>query len=312
MSNPDESIDEYLARQAAANTPPLGPPFTVRERDVPARPGYVSRPAATPAIRRPDGTIDVQASYQAAIAAQNRATPAIRGGDGQIDPRASYMATVQAGQVYVPPRAARTEPEIIPAKYYQGDEYSLYAQMPKEQRARVKQIMRDYRLLPEGGGGRGAEWDSTAFSAFREVMALSNANGVSWRVQISSLREQAAAAPPDEGATLPARVIQLSSPDDIKAVIGGVAQQMLGRRLDDGALNAYVQTFQALEAQEQNARYDATYAPGETGVGPGGTITDAPSAEAFAQTQLQKDYGTEVDGTKLANTLGMFLDVIGG
>lgn len=83
-----------------------------------------------------------------------------------------------------------------------------------------------------------------------------------------------------------------SASDDLKSVFQQVAQRSLGRDLDEGTVNRMVEAFQQQEVQYQR---QATR---------GGVVTQAPTAETFAQNKIQNDFGTEVDTRKLDNIFG--------
>lgn len=82
---------------------------------------------------------------------------------------------------------------------------------------------------------------------------------------------------------------QLSNPADLKAVFKKAAQDSLGRNLEEGDLNRLVESYQAQQLQYQKS------------VSTGGTTVQAPNAETFATTSIEKDFGDEVNIQKMDN-----------
>jgi hypothetical protein len=85
----------------------------------------------------------------------------------------------------------------------------------------------------------------------------------------------------------------LTNPEDLKAIFRKAAQDSLGRNLQDGDINRLVETYQAQEARYQKQVSTV-----------GGVVTQAPSAQAFAQSAINKDFGTEVNTRKLSDIFG--------
>lgn len=98
------------------------------------------------------------------------------------------------------------------------------------------------------------------------------------------------------GATL-----RLSSPDTLRTIANQVAQQKIGRRLDDESLNRFVQAYQDMERQFQQA-----YTSGAA------EITEAPAADVAAEQQIGQMFKTEDDLYAMGSTLDMFTQIVGG
>jgi hypothetical protein len=130
--------------------------------------------------------------------------------------------------------------------------------------------------------------DNQTRSAYGEVLAVANREGVTAETALNLIQQQAVKLKSGSGVTR----YKMSNPADIKAVINQSAQALLGRTLDDGQLDAMVRAFQQQEVAAQRA-YQA-----------GGTVTDAPSAQQFAATRIEKDFGDEVDTRRLDAVFG--------
>ena len=109
--------------------------------------------------------------------------------------------------------------------------------------------------------------------------------GVKLDSQLNSLTKMPATSTTSGSTSLPS--YQLSNPADLKAVFRKAAQDSLGHNLGDGDLNRLVESYQAQQLQYQKS------------VSTGGTTVQAPNAETFATTSIEKDFGTEVNTQKM-------------
>jgi hypothetical protein len=106
------------------------------------------------------------------------------------------------------------------------------------------------------------------------------------------------------GPTRAPLTIQLTNPQDVHFVANKVGQTVLGRNLNDAELQAITASFQGGEATAQRAAYN-------TGVG-GGTSTQAPSLQAFAEQQVRAKNPVEAGAHDLSQTFDTFLSLIAG
>ena len=169
-------------------------------------------------------------------------------------------------------------------KYFSGDEDAINS-YSKETIAQLQ-----YNLSRNGLMGRKYTpgiVDNQTRSGFKELLGVANRQGTDWSAALSSVAQAGVST----GTKLPA--YQLTNPEDLKAVFRKAAQDSLGRNLQDGDINRLIQAYQAQEAQYQ--KQVATV---------GGVVTQAPSAQAFAQSAINKDFGTEVNTRKLSDIFG--------
>lgn len=169
-------------------------------------------------------------------------------------------------------------------KYFSGDEDAINS-YSKETIAQLQ-----YNLSKNGLMGRKytpGVVDNQTRSGFKELLGISNRQGTDWINALGSVSQAGAST----GTKLPA--YQLTNPEDLKAVFRKAAQDSLGRNLQDGDINRLVETYQAQEAQYQKQVSTV-----------GGVVTQAPSAQAFAQSAINKDFGTEVNTRKLSDIFG--------
>ena len=169
-------------------------------------------------------------------------------------------------------------------KYFSGDEDAINS-YSKETIAQLQ-----YNLSKNGLMGRKYTpgiVDNQTRSGFKELLGISNRQGTDWVNALGSVSQAGVST----GTKLPA--YQLTNPEDLKAVFRKAAQDSLGRNLQDGDINRLVETYQAQEAQYQKQVSTV-----------GGVVTQAPSAQAFAQSAINKDFGTEVNTRKLSDIFG--------
>lgn len=167
-------------------------------------------------------------------------------------------------------------------QYFSGDE-DMIGKMGRENIANLQ-----YQMVQNGimsSGYTPGVVDDKTRSSFRELLGMANTMGTDYITALGSV-QQARQESGVAGGGL--RTYQISNPDDLRAVFRKAAQDLLGRNLEDGDLNKLISTFQAQEEQYSRAAQ-----------GGGGVVTAAPSAQTFAQTQIQKDFGEEVDTQKM-------------
>ena len=93
------------------------------------------------------------------------------------------------------------------------------------------------------------------------------------------------------GSGLP--TFRLNDPDTLKKAFEGGAQTALGRTLSPEEMNKLVNSFNQLDMNYQRAA-----------AGGGGTITQAPNAEVFAETQAEKMAPVEAESYDYMNYMG--------
>lgn len=166
-------------------------------------------------------------------------------------------------------------------KYFSGDEDSI-TRFSTEQIANIQ-----YQLSKNGLMSRKytpGVVDNTTRSGFRELLGIANREGIDWGEALGVVNKAM------EGAgTGKVQAYQMTNPDDLKVVFRKAAQEMLGRNLQDGDLNRLVQTF-----QQQEVAYQKQAALG-------GEVTATPSPTTFAERNIEKDFGKEVNLQKMEN-----------
>lgn len=176
----------------------------------------------------------------------------------------------------------RSGMRVSEPQYFSGDE-DMIGKMGRDSIANLQ-----YQMVQNGimsSGYTPGVVDDKTRSSFRELLGMANTMGTDYVTALGSVsqaRQQAGVG--NTGL----RTYQISNPDDLRVVFRKAAQDLLGRNLDDGDLNKLISTFQAQEEQYSRKAQ-----------GGGGVVTAAPNAQTFAQTQIQKDFGEEVDTQKM-------------
>lgn len=175
-------------------------------------------------------------------------------------------------------------------KYFSGDEDMLNKFSP-EDIATIQQSLSFNGLL--GRKYTPGIVDNSTRSAFRELLGIANRQTTDWQTTLGTISQVKS-----QGSSI--GTYSVSNPDDLKAVFRKAAQDMLGRNLGDGDINSLVETFQAREKQQ--AVQSAS----------GGKIIQAPSPQTFAQQQIAKDFGEEVDVRKMDNIFSAIDQALSG
>ena len=103
----------------------------------------------------------------------------------------------------------------------------------------------------------------------------------------------------ERGSGAPRRY-RVSNPDDLKAVFKRVAQETIGRGFTDDEATKAVQAYQQRELEAQQAMFA------------GGTVTEQPSADVFAQQFAQQVAPTEANGYKFLGYMNQLFQAAGG
>lgn len=136
--------------------------------------------------------------------------------------------------------------------------------------------------------------DNQTRSAYSEILAIANREGVTDEEALAMVMQRRTSG----GGSV--QRYRLTNPTDIKVAIRAIAQDALGRGLDDGDVNRLVKLFQQEELSAQK-KYQA-----------GGVVTDAPSAQQFVQSKIQQDFGEEASTRKLDQLFQGIDQALGG
>lgn len=193
-----------------------------------------------------------------------------------------------------PPQAFFTEqaianPELAGFQpYLDGDEGVPGYSMNSEDRDRLKARMNAAGLYGTNGYTSGS-WNPDDAQAYKYVLETANFMGVrDPEVVINNIADNAKAGGRVQGPRAPL-VSQVSNPDTIRAVLREASYSLTGSRLSPEEEQRLISLYQGYE----HGADAAAYAAGGTG-GPGGTVTQAPSMQGFAEAQIEQMRPQEV------------------
>lgn len=161
--------------------------------------------------------------------------------------------------------------------YINGDEW-MPATYEAADRDRLKARMNAAGLYGTSGYQSGS-WTREDANAYQIVLESANATLVrDENVVIDNIASEVTKSPRVQGPRAPL-VSKISNPDDIRAVIKDSAFSLIGQRLSAAEEDRLVALYQ----QREQAENQSTYAAGAAG----GTVTGAPSMQAFAESQIE-------------------------
>jgi hypothetical protein len=210
---------------------------------------------------------------------------------------------------YKPPSLAQMKDPNNPYSYTTQDWQMLLTLSQDDVISIQRNLMKAFPGFKPGQIGN--RYDPRTISKFKQALARINqfsadktdAFGIGIRGKattdaIAALAKIPMASTTESGGGLnPTRV---TSPTDLKAIFKKVSQDSLGRTIGEGDLNRMVEAYQANELS-----YQKTYSAG-------GASTSTPDPTTFAQSQIQKDFGGEVDVNKLDSIFANFDKVLSG
>lgn len=113
---------------------------------------------------------------------------------------------------------------------------------------------------------------------------------------------QAASGRSGSGRTRAPLSVDLTSPEDLRAIAQRSATSLIGRALSDGELSRFVSSFHAAQGQAQSAAYNTGDA--------GGTAVAAPSPVAAAETFARQAAPTAAGGQDFLRTFTAFSNIL--
>lgn len=182
-------------------------------------------------------------------------------------------------------------------RYFDGDQYTP-ASLPPETIARMQRDLARSGLLK--GDYHIGVWDAASANAYEYLLGASNAAGDDETTTLARFLDSPLQEDKPKRDPL---VIRQTHPNDLAAVADTVARRTIGRKLRPDEISRFVSAYQSAEAGAQQSAYDAQ--PG------GGSVTDAPNAEAMAAQQIEASNPVEVGAHDLFDQYSAFLDMLG-
>lgn len=179
---------------------------------------------------------------------------------------------------------------VLASGYKKGDQFALLPTNGQDL-ATLQQALVQAGYLNQGDVIYGSP-DAKTLNAFEQLLATANLSGTSWQNALGA-RLAASAQQPPATKQVPPLTVNLTNPEDIKAVANNVAKTLNGTYLNDQDLQAIVDSFHQQESAAQTQAYYQQYNPTAGGYGPGGTTVNAPS-----QAGLEQDISQKIRDTK--------------
>jgi hypothetical protein len=170
-------------------------------------------------------------------------------------------------------------------KYFAGDEDAV-GYMPMEQLINLQRAMNQIGLLSDNYSI--GMVDQPTRSAFTNLLETANFSGEDYE---QTILRMAAVGGSRRGSLTQYRV---SNPDDVKSVINKVAEQTIGRKLQEGDLDRMARLF------IEEERRSATSGSAE--------VVSAPNVQTFAEQQLEATMPEETQ----ARQFGSYMEAIKG
>jgi hypothetical protein len=173
-------------------------------------------------------------------------------------------------------------------RYVQGHQYNP-ASLPVDDIIDFQENLVAAGLMERGDYTVGV-WDNESTKAYEQLLSEANASGDDEQVAMTRRIASTQANPkPDKTPKRQPLVVQLSNPDDLRAVAKRVSSELYGGNLPDEELDRFVSSYQALEAGYQQTGYNMD----ETG----GTLVKPPDPDVALEKQIREEHPNQVAAT---------------
>lgn len=163
----------------------------------------------------------------------------------------------------------------IAPRYFDGSQFLPGSLSPTEVAA-LQRAMIDAGLMKNGAAQLGI-WDTASVQAYTELLSYANSSGIDAKTALARWGD---AHKQDPNAGKAPLTIQVTSLDDLRPVIRKAFIDTLGTGISTDQVDALAAQYQQMQAGAQQQSYNAS----DTG----GTVTQAPSVDAFAQAEATK------------------------
>ena len=208
------------------------------------------------------------------------------------------------------PTAAREERNVV--RYFEGDE-RIPASLSSQQVAQIQRKLVQAGLLDDDFVGN--VWDTATETAYKSLLSYANATGLDkddalmaymagQKMEIDPLTGKPRARVGKGGTKRAPLTIRYANPQDIASTANEVAKRRLGRAFKPEELQQFVSAYHGQEAAAQKAEY----AVAETG----GASTEAPTAQAAAETFAEQADPDQAFARRLMDYTGHVNSLLGG
>ena len=250
-----------------------------------------------PSTSTTKGPIGVPDDYMAPIAVSP---------DSTLRESAAGFANAQSGaRPFAGPSLGSQAPT-----YFDGDEW-IPASYSANEIFQMQEALAKVGLLR--GNWSGGYWDTPTMSAYKELLGMANASGMTdadqllgrMLSQVNDMGGTGLFTVDENGNVVLARsenqraplVTRTTDPAALKSVFRRSVIELLGEGWDENQLDQMVSAYNSLEVARQKQAYDMELT--------GGSVVDIPSPEAFAETQVQEK---DPEGQQAYESLGFARD----
>ena len=188
--------------------------------------------------------------------------------------------------------------------YFDGDEWNLFQGRSPEYIASIQRQFVTMGWLDPSEVINGT-WREAEADLMKQLMDTGNATNNAWSTVFGQY--QRTAPPPSGGGRrggggggAKAPTIRLSNPDDLRKAFRETARSITGGVfVDDAQIDGMVKAFQGQEASFQRKAIA------------GGTVTDPPSAQTFAEGEIEESDPGAVKGKRFADMASILEQIVG-
>lgn len=191
---------------------------------------------------------------------------------------------------------------VLP-RYFEGDEWRPVRWSASQIRDLQAKLV-GAGLIEKGETFLSGYWDDVSRAAYVRLLTFANRTGQTATESIAvygQLNAEAKARLKEEERRR--LVVRRPNPDDLRATFDAVARRTVGRKLTDDEAASMVTAYMGISASYQNQVFAAT----ETG----GTVTEPPAPETFAEGQVREQSPTEAGTYDYIQAGNEFLGLLG-
>lgn len=179
--------------------------------------------------------------------------------------------------------------EFIPANYDANTIYQLQVEM-----AKAGLLTSNF---PHG------VWDPSTMGAYRDLLAMANAQGVTAEQALAQAVSATNALGYETSPRAPL-VIRQTDPGTLRQVFRKSMIDLTGVGVNQEQINNMVASYHQMESQRQQSAYDTEPE--------GGTVTDIPTPQDFAEDQIRTNNPEGVAGEEGLSYMNDFMRMAGG
>lgn len=203
---------------------------------------------------------------------------------------------------------------VKPPRYTSGYEFFPGSQTP-EWRARLQLALDAAGMYGNNPQYRRGVWDPEVDAkAFNSILGVANTQGWTWQEALTEMGRLNAegrgvggrGGGGRGGRAAPSITVEVSNPDDLRVLADRVSRSSIGKKLEPEQMENFVKAYQAIEQGAAQQQIAAAGREGST------ILAGPPSAETFAQQQIEQTQPGEVKARAFVEKFAVFNDLLGG